>query len=66
MRGGVVDEVHQSYNNWTSQVIRLYKHEATLEFEWMIGPLPQQEPGTSGLEIITRYTSDLSSGDEFR
>ena len=65
IRGPVVQEVHQRFNNWTSQVIRLYTHARTVEFEWMVGPLPQQEADTPGLEVITRYTTDLQTEDRF-
>ena len=37
----------------------------TVEFEWMVGPLPQQEADTPGLEVITRYTTDLQTEDRF-
>ena len=50
IRGPLVQEVHQKFNDWTSQVIRLYKDEKIVEFEWMIGPLPKKAKGTPGLE----------------
>jgi len=65
IRGPLVQEVHQKFNDWTSQVIRLYKDEKIVEFEWMIGPLPKKAKGTPGLEVITRYSSDIQSGDRF-
>ena len=61
-----MDEVHQRYNDWTSQVIRLYKDQKVVEFEWLVGPLPEQDNNTPGLEVITRYTTDINTGDRFR
>lgn len=34
VRGAVVDEVHQIFNEWISQVIRVYKKQNYIEFEW--------------------------------
>ena len=64
--GPIVDEVHQRYNDWTSQVIRLYKDQKVVEFEWLVGPLPEQDANTPGLEVITRYTTDIHTADRFR
>ena len=61
----LVQEIHQRFNNWTSQVIRLYKGQASVGLEWMVGPLPSQEPGTPGLEVITQYQTDIKSEDTF-
>ena len=66
VRGDLVQEAHLRYNGWISQVIRLYKGQDTVEFEWLVGPLPDQERGTPGVEVITRYTADIQSGDKFR
>ena len=66
MLGPIVDEVHQKFNDWTSQVIRLYKDQKVVEFEWMVGPLPEQDVGTSGLEVVTRYTTDILTGHRFK
>ena len=65
VRGPVVQEVHQRFNDWCSQVIRLYRGQNTVEFEWLIGPLPPQEKDSPGLEVITRYSTDLNSQDSF-
>lgn len=37
--GDVVDEVHQSFNSWITQVIRVYKNENYIEFDWLVGPI---------------------------
>ena len=51
-----MQEVHQRWNAWTSQVIRLYRGQEVLECEWVVGPLPGQITGTPGLEVITRLS----------
>lgn len=37
--GELFDEVHQQFNDFTKQVIRVYKDENHLEFNWLVGPL---------------------------
>ena len=39
LRGTQVDEVHQVFNNYVSQVVRIYKTEKVVEFEWLVGPI---------------------------
>ncbi|KAJ8872261.1 hypothetical protein PR048_025863 [Dryococelus australis] len=38
--GELVDEVHQVFDDWASQVVRVYKEEDHVEFEWLVGPIP--------------------------
>uniref|UniRef100_A0A1B6DE70 Alpha-mannosidase n=1 Tax=Clastoptera arizonana TaxID=38151 RepID=A0A1B6DE70_9HEMI len=52
--GSIVDEVHQVFNDWVSQVIRNYKGSDVIEYNWLIGPIPIDD--NNGKEIITRYT----------
>ncbi|XP_063226976.1 lysosomal alpha-mannosidase-like [Bacillus rossius redtenbacheri] len=61
-KGELVEEIHQIFNNWTSQVIRLYKDEDHVEFEWLVGPV---EIKTTGVEPISRFSSALRSAGEF-
>lgn len=42
IRGPVVEEVHQIFSAWCSQVIRIYKHSDYIEFHWLVGPIPIQ------------------------
>jgi lysosomal alpha-mannosidase len=37
-----VQEVHQKYSEWVSQVIRLYADSEYVEYEWMIGSIPME------------------------
>ncbi|XP_037957691.1 lysosomal alpha-mannosidase isoform X2 [Teleopsis dalmanni] len=58
-RGNLVEEVHQIFNEWISQVVRVYRKHGYAEFEWMVGPIPIDDG--VGKEIITRFNSDIQS-----
>ncbi|KAL1490679.1 hypothetical protein ABEB36_013334 [Hypothenemus hampei] len=61
-RGNIVEEVHQRYNDWITQVIRLYHglqdadYVDYIEFDWLVGPLKTSDD--KGVEVITRFTID--------
>lgn len=38
--GAEVEEVHQQFAPWLSQVVRLHRGDKHLELEWLVGPLP--------------------------
>lgn len=38
--GPVVEELHQTINEWVSQVVRVYPGEEHIEFDWLVGPIP--------------------------
>lgn len=40
--GPIVQEIHQECNRWVSQVIRKYDGEDHIEFEWLVGPIPDE------------------------
>lgn len=40
--GELVDEVHQIFNSWITQIIRVYKNENYIEFDWLVGPIEIQ------------------------
>ncbi|XP_017042925.2 lysosomal alpha-mannosidase [Drosophila ficusphila] len=61
--GTRVKEVHQHFNDWISQVIRIYDEENRVEFEWLVGPIPIEDD--IGKEIITRFSSNISSKGKF-
>lgn len=65
VKGELVQEVHQRFSSWISQVIRLYAGRTHLEMEWMVGPLPLRNENSPGVEVISRYTTDIDSGDLF-
>lgn len=37
-----MQEIHQECNEWVSQVIRKYNGEDHIEFEWLVGPIPNE------------------------
>ncbi|CAL1274579.1 unnamed protein product [Larinioides sclopetarius] len=63
VNGSVVQEIHQTFNPWLSQVIRLYKNSENIEFKWIVGPIPIDDQ--IGKEIITRFDTDLKSDGLF-
>uniref|UniRef100_A0A1A9W6T1 Alpha-mannosidase n=1 Tax=Glossina brevipalpis TaxID=37001 RepID=A0A1A9W6T1_9MUSC len=58
-RGSLVEEVHQVFNDWISQVVRVYRHKNYAEFEWLVGPIPIDDD--VGKEVITRFETDIKS-----
>lgn len=40
LQTALVQEVHQNFSAWCSQVVRLYRRQRHLELEWMVGPIP--------------------------
>lgn len=53
----------QTFNEWISQVIRVYKNEEFAEFEWLVGEIPIEDG--VGREIITRFDTDIKSKGVF-
>lgn len=62
-RGEQVDEVHQVFNEWISQVVRIYKTENFVEFEWMVGPIPVDDK--FGKEIVSRFFTVMKTKGVF-
>ncbi|KAH8410106.1 hypothetical protein KR009_006063 [Drosophila setifemur] len=61
--GAMVKEIHQHWNEWISQVIRIYENVNRVEFEWMVGPIPVDD--NVGKEFVTNFKSGISSGGVF-
>ncbi|KAH8324897.1 hypothetical protein KR074_011408 [Drosophila pseudoananassae] len=61
--GSQVKEIHQVFNEFLSQVVRLYEGRNTVEIEWLVGPLPRDE--TYGTEVITVFSSGIESKGVF-
>lgn len=61
IEGNLFDEVHQIFNEYVSQVIRIYKDEDHVEFEWLVGPIPVDDE--IGKEIVTVYKSSTISNN---
>lgn len=41
-KGDLLIELHQTFNDWVSQIIRIYSNENLVEFNWLIGPIPRE------------------------
>jgi alpha-mannosidase len=71
LEGDVATEVYQTYSDWVSHVIRLYKDESFVEVEWTVGPIPvntewlQKNNSKWGKEVILRYNTGLDSKGTF-
>ncbi|KAL1438491.1 hypothetical protein MTO96_048098 [Rhipicephalus appendiculatus] len=57
----IVQEVHQWFTPWLSQVIRLYVDQDYIEFDWIAGPIPTTPPSKFGYDVVTRFKSDLTN-----
>ncbi|XP_025835230.1 lysosomal alpha-mannosidase-like [Agrilus planipennis] len=64
--GNLVSEIQQMFNDWISQTIRVYKNENYVEFDWIVGPIPNiTSYEVLGKEIITRYTTNMKTDSVF-
>ncbi|KAK0161282.1 hypothetical protein PV327_009769 [Microctonus hyperodae] len=61
--GPLVNEIHLTINQFVSQIVRLYIAEDKIEFEGLIGPIPIED--SIGREVVTKYSSNLSSERTF-
>ena len=55
-----VTEIRQTFNEWTSQIIRISDESPLVEFEWTVGPIPV-ESDNLGKEVISKFTSGLKT-----
>ncbi|CAK7293605.1 Lysosomal alpha-mannosidase [Vulpes lagopus] len=55
----LVQEVHQNFSAWCSQVVRLYPGQRHLELEWTVGPIPVGDGW--GKEVISRFDTVLET-----
>ena len=37
--GPLVQEIHQTYDTWVNQIIRIYNGQDHVEFDWVVGPI---------------------------
>jgi len=59
VEGREVSEIRQVFNSWCSQVIRVKAGRETVEFEWKVGPIPNDDK--KGKEVVTHFKSDLAT-----
>ncbi|XP_049836992.1 lysosomal alpha-mannosidase-like isoform X2 [Schistocerca gregaria] len=62
-KGEIVDEIHQIFTDWISQVVRVYKDDNHFELEWLAGPIPVN--GGSGKEVISRFSTNFENNGTF-
>lgn len=63
IRGDLVDEVQQTFTEWLSQVVRIYKTENFVEFEWLVGSIPIDD--NFGKEIVSRFYTVMKTDGVF-
>ncbi|KAH9491891.1 Lysosomal alpha-mannosidase [Bulinus truncatus] len=63
IKGNVVEEVHQTFSDDVSQVVRLYRGDKFAEFQWIVGPVNNSDG--NGKNVISRFSSQLDSGRLF-
>ncbi|XP_049275809.1 lysosomal alpha-mannosidase [Rhipicephalus sanguineus] len=66
VKGPVVQEIHQIFNGFISQVIALHKDSPYIEFTWTVGPLthllkPSIVQISTGCDVVSRFDTDLGS-----
>ncbi|XP_063227020.1 lysosomal alpha-mannosidase-like [Bacillus rossius redtenbacheri] len=61
-KGELVEEIHQIFNDWVSQVIRVYKEDDHVEFEWLVGTVPAR---LNGRNVVSKYLTGLQSNATF-
>ncbi|XP_004635625.1 lysosomal alpha-mannosidase isoform X2 [Octodon degus] len=59
VKTALVQEVHQNFSAWCSQVVRLYPGQRHLELEWTVGPIPVGDKW--GKEVISRFDTPLKT-----
>lgn len=63
VKTALVQELHQNFSAWCSQVVRLYPGQRHLELEWTVGPIPVEEHW--GKEVISRFDTPMKTNGEF-
>ncbi|BDA45668.1 Lysosomal alpha-mannosidase [Coccomyxa sp. Obi] len=63
VEGPVLTEIRQEFRPWAKLTTRIWKGAEFLEVEWTAGPLPFKDG--MGHELVIRYESNVTSGDEF-
>ncbi|KAH7518968.1 hypothetical protein FEM48_Zijuj09G0227800 [Ziziphus jujuba var. spinosa] len=63
VQGPLLDEVHQTFNPWVSQITRVYRGKEHAEVEFTIGPIPVDDG--IGKEVITQITTSMKTNKTF-
>ncbi|XP_050306367.1 lysosomal alpha-mannosidase-like [Anthonomus grandis grandis] len=59
----IVAEAHLTFNEYIHLIIRVNIIDNNVEFSYVIGPLPHDGP--NGLEVVSKYTTDLQTNGTF-
>ncbi|XP_057283787.1 lysosomal alpha-mannosidase [Pezoporus wallicus] len=63
VKNTLVQELHQNFSSWCSQVVRLHMGQPYVELEWTVGPIPVEDGW--GKEIISRFQTPLQTQARF-
>ncbi|NXU66747.1 MA2B1 mannosidase, partial [Horornis vulcanius] len=63
LKTALVQELHQNFSAWCSQVLRLRPGQPYLELEWTVGPIPVSDG--LGKEVISRFQTPLRTDGRF-
>ncbi|NXH38318.1 MA2B1 mannosidase, partial [Dicaeum eximium] len=63
LKTALVQELHQNFSAWCSQVLRLRPGQPYLELEWTVGPIPVSDG--LGKELISRFETPLRTAGRF-
>ncbi|XP_054925075.1 lysosomal alpha-mannosidase-like [Dermacentor andersoni] len=68
VKGPVVQEIHQIFNGYISQVISLHKNSPFIEFTWTVGPLTMLMDSAgwakkTGCDVVSQFESNLNSSE---
>ncbi|KAL1785109.1 lysosomal alpha-mannosidase [Sigmodon hispidus] len=63
LKTALVQEVHQNFSAWCSQVVRLYPGQRHLELEWTVGPISLVDGW--GKEVISRFNTPMKTNGVF-
>jgi lysosomal alpha-mannosidase len=62
-QNGALIEIHQKWNDWIWQTIRVDSRKNYIEFDYVVGPLPTS--GNVGREVVTRYQTNMANNGVF-
>ena len=62
-QGYNANEIHQRFNDWISQTIRLYRQRNYVEVEWIVGPINTTDQ--IGREVVIKFDTALRSSGVF-
>ncbi|KAH6921434.1 hypothetical protein HPB50_000151 [Hyalomma asiaticum] len=61
VKGPLVQEIHQIFNDYLSQAVTLHKGSDLIEFTWTVGPPSASDSSDVGQDVVLRYESDLDT-----